>query len=174
LLRPSIIGASWREPVPGWVDNVSAAGSVFLTVGLGISTLLQGQPTGIGDLIPVDMVVSHVLASAVAISGRTGSLEIVHSTTSTLNPMKWRVACTVVPEYWRKHPPQNRVRDTRWSMVPHDQSFRLRWWLEYDLPSMAYDRFALATGSDRHRKQAAQLKRLTTASRQVLYYVEVC
>ena len=33
IVRPSIIGASWKEPFPGWVDTVSAAGALFLLGG---------------------------------------------------------------------------------------------------------------------------------------------
>lgn len=62
IFRPSIVGSSWKEPYPakythtctyihtwkepypGWVDNVSAAGAVFLTSGMGLLTILPGTP----------------------------------------------------------------------------------------------------------------------------------
>ena len=30
ILRPSIIGSAWKEPLIGWVDTVSAAGALYL------------------------------------------------------------------------------------------------------------------------------------------------
>ena len=34
ILRPTIIGCSWKEPFLGWVDTVSAAGALYLLGGL--------------------------------------------------------------------------------------------------------------------------------------------
>lgn len=34
ILRPTIIGSSWKEPFLGWVDTVSAAGALYLLGGL--------------------------------------------------------------------------------------------------------------------------------------------
>jgi len=36
IIRPSIVGCSYREPYPGWVDNISAAGAMVFFVGLGV------------------------------------------------------------------------------------------------------------------------------------------
>ncbi len=33
ILRPTIIGSSWKEPFIGWVDTVSAAGALYLLGG---------------------------------------------------------------------------------------------------------------------------------------------
>ena len=33
ILRPSIIGSAWKEPLIGWVDTVSAAGALYLLGG---------------------------------------------------------------------------------------------------------------------------------------------
>ena len=31
IIRPSMIGAAFKEPFPGWVDSISAATAVYLT-----------------------------------------------------------------------------------------------------------------------------------------------
>ena len=33
IVRPTIIGSSWRDPHMGWVDTVSAAGALYLLGG---------------------------------------------------------------------------------------------------------------------------------------------
>ena len=58
IVRPSIVGAAWREPCPGWVDVVSAALAVFLAGALGVVTVLPGRPRGVADIVPVDTVVN--------------------------------------------------------------------------------------------------------------------
>ena len=58
ILRPSIIGASLNEPVPGWTDSIGLAGGIFLIAGLGLLRELPGDKYNTGDLIPVDLVVN--------------------------------------------------------------------------------------------------------------------
>jgi len=55
-MRPSIIGASLEEPVPGWTDSITLAGGIFLIAGLGILRELPGDKNMIGDVVPVDVV----------------------------------------------------------------------------------------------------------------------
>lgn len=62
-MRPSIIGSSYRDPIQGWVDNVSAAGALFLLGGMGIVNYVRGNPNNIGDLIPVDYVTNYILVA---------------------------------------------------------------------------------------------------------------
>jgi fatty acyl-CoA reductase len=61
IIRPSIVGCSEKEPYPGWVDNVSAAGAMVFFVGLGIIRDGIGDYNKIGDVIPVDYVVNDTL-----------------------------------------------------------------------------------------------------------------
>ena len=49
ILRPSIIGASLEEPVPGWTDSIGLAGGIYLIAGLGILRELPGDKNMIGD-----------------------------------------------------------------------------------------------------------------------------
>jgi fatty acyl-CoA reductase len=61
IVRPSIIGASWKEPVPGWVDALTAAGGLILTAGLGVVRDVHGVPSNVADIVPVDFVVNTIL-----------------------------------------------------------------------------------------------------------------
>ena len=63
ILRPSIIGASLMEPVPGWTDSIGLAGGIFLIAGLGLLRELPGNKYNVGDLIPVDIVTNQVIVS---------------------------------------------------------------------------------------------------------------
>jgi fatty acyl-CoA reductase len=56
MFRPSVIGASYEEPFPGWTDSIGLAGGIFLLIGLGIMREAPGKETIIGDMIPVDFV----------------------------------------------------------------------------------------------------------------------
>ena len=61
MIRPSIIGASLEEPVPGWTDSITLAGGIFLIAGMGILRELPGDKNRIGDLVPVDIVANQIL-----------------------------------------------------------------------------------------------------------------
>ena len=56
IIRPSIIGASLEEPVPGWTDSIGLIGGIYLLAGLGILREVPGNATYIGDQVPVDIV----------------------------------------------------------------------------------------------------------------------
>jgi fatty acyl-CoA reductase len=34
IVRPSIIGSTWREPLPGWTDNMNGPTGIFVGVSL--------------------------------------------------------------------------------------------------------------------------------------------
>jgi len=71
IVRPSIVGASWKEPVPGWVDVISAAGAIYMSAGLGVLKMLPGKKDAIADLVPVDYVANTVIGAAAAISRKS-------------------------------------------------------------------------------------------------------
>lgn len=61
IVRPAIIGCSYRDPCPGWVDALTAAGGLFLTVGLGIVSEFLCHKGGVADVVPVDHVCSIII-----------------------------------------------------------------------------------------------------------------
>lgn len=69
IIRPAIVGCAWREPMPGWVDALTAAGGIFLTAGLGIMRELHCKGSNVADLVPVDYVVN----STIKLLHRTGT-----------------------------------------------------------------------------------------------------
>ncbi len=95
IVRPSIIGSSYREPHLGWVDNVSAAGALFLLGGIGIVNYVKGNPNNIGDLIPVDLVADFILIGAYYGALHGGS-HIFHCCSSEKNPVSWEFCSFIV------------------------------------------------------------------------------
>lgn len=81
ILRPAIIGAAVKEPVPGWTDTFSAAGGLSLAVGIGIVNYVKGNGNNIADLVPVDYVSNSIIVST-AMEANKPKLTVVHSGTS--------------------------------------------------------------------------------------------
>ncbi len=63
IVRPSIIGGAWTDPMPGWCDVISAAGAVYVACGYGMLKFLPGNPNNVADIVPVDTVVNAMLAA---------------------------------------------------------------------------------------------------------------
>ncbi|XP_075568146.1 fatty acyl-CoA reductase 1 isoform X7 [Pelecanus crispus] len=64
IIRPSIVGASWKEPFPGWVDNFNGPSGIFIAAGKGILRTIRASNSALADLVPVDVVVNMTLAAA--------------------------------------------------------------------------------------------------------------
>ena len=82
IVRPSIVGASWREPFPGWIDNFNGPTALFAAIGKGILRTMMGNFDSTADIIPVDIPVNLMIVSAwYTGSKRTKDLKIYNSTT---------------------------------------------------------------------------------------------
>ncbi|XP_075227902.1 fatty acyl-CoA reductase wat-like [Lycorma delicatula] len=94
IIRPSIITASNKEPVPGWIDNVYGPTGVFVGNATGVLRVAECDPHAIADIIPVDMVANIVIASAWNLDCRRkkDSIEyplIYNIVSNAQNPVTW-------------------------------------------------------------------------------------
>ncbi|KAK8730545.1 hypothetical protein OTU49_008058 [Cherax quadricarinatus] len=64
IIRPSIVCGSWREPVPGWVDNLFAFTGLLVGMGKGVLRSLYIKPGITLDFIPVDVPINLMIVSA--------------------------------------------------------------------------------------------------------------
>mmetsp|Transcript_12798 Transcript_12798/g.12709 ORF Transcript_12798/g.12709 Transcript_12798/m.12709 type:complete len:111 (+) Transcript_12798:570-902(+) len=61
ILRPSIIMSSKKEPYPGWIDSIAAAGGLTTMVGFGVINYLDMMNNARADVIPVDYVSNAII-----------------------------------------------------------------------------------------------------------------
>ncbi|KAI2648427.1 Fatty acyl-CoA reductase 1 [Labeo rohita] len=93
IIRPSIVGASWKEPFPGWIDNFNGPSGIFIAAGKGILRTMRASNNAVADLVPVDVVINTTLAAA-WYSGsqrhaRPRSMLVYNCTTGGINPFHW-------------------------------------------------------------------------------------
>ncbi|OMJ67192.1 hypothetical protein SteCoe_35719 [Stentor coeruleus] len=115
IVRPTIVGGSWEEPYPGWVDTVSAAGFLYLSLG-DIETIV-GNKNFIGDQIPVDYVANCAIVATVH-ACKVGKLPIMHINTSSRNPVLWKRCVKIVCEYWNNYPTNKYNGHCKLALVP--------------------------------------------------------
>uniref|UniRef100_A0A2K5YI13 Fatty acyl-CoA reductase n=1 Tax=Mandrillus leucophaeus TaxID=9568 RepID=A0A2K5YI13_MANLE len=109
IVRPSIVGASWKEPFPGWIDNFNGPSGLFIAAGKGILRTIRASNNALADLVPVDVVVNMSLAAA-WYSGvnRPRNIMVYNCTTGSTNPFHWgEVGCYVSHSF--KMNPLNQV-----------------------------------------------------------------
>ncbi|XP_075233637.1 fatty acyl-CoA reductase wat-like isoform X2 [Lycorma delicatula] len=93
IVRPSIITASNKEPVPGWIDNLYGLTGVLVGHESGFLRVMECDPHAVADIIPVDMVANIVIASAWNLDcKKKDSIEhplIYNIVSSAQNPITW-------------------------------------------------------------------------------------
>jgi fatty acyl-CoA reductase len=63
IVRPSIVGASWKEPFPGWIDNFNGPSGLMIACGMGLLRTMIGDPKAIADIVPVDIVANVIITA---------------------------------------------------------------------------------------------------------------
>ncbi|MEC7403193.1 MAG: HAD-IB family hydrolase [Actinomycetota bacterium] len=109
IVRPSIIESALAEPVPGWIRGFRMAEPVIAAYARGLLKEFPGVPEGVIDVIPVDLVVASILATAARgphISEQSGEHEpdIIQIASGSANPFKYGQMVDLVQAYFTKNP----------------------------------------------------------------------
>ena len=102
IVRPSIIESAVAEPVPGWIRGFRMADPVIISYAKGLLKEFPGVPEGIIDVIPVDLVVSSILA--VAARGPLGQPDVFHAASGARNPLRYRQLVDLVRAWFLENP----------------------------------------------------------------------
>nr|XP_018903111.1 PREDICTED: putative fatty acyl-CoA reductase CG5065 [Bemisia tabaci] len=90
IIRPSIVTASWREPIPGWVDNLNGPTGLLAGAGKGVLRSVLCHRNKVGDLIPVDIVVNLMITVAWSTATENSkTIKVYNCTSGSTNPIKW-------------------------------------------------------------------------------------
>jgi len=105
IVRPSTIGAAWKEPFAGWVEKSSGPCDLFIAAGRGYLRSMKGEGQSVLDIIPVDIVVNLLISSAWQ-KTNTGDekISIYHCTTGGLHPFRWSEMENFVTLYSKRIP----------------------------------------------------------------------
>jgi len=105
IVRPSIVGASWQGPFPGWVDNFNGPTGLFAAIGKGALRMMMGKRDGAADIIPVDTAINFFIAAAwYTAVAKPSTTMIYNCTTERLNTLHWGRLDKSCMEYFRKTP----------------------------------------------------------------------
>ena len=102
VVRPSIIESALAEPSPGWIRGFRMAEPVIISYGRGLLKEFPGIPEGIIDVIPVDLVVAAIIATAAA--GPAPDANVFQVATGNRNPLRYKMLVDLVREYFQANP----------------------------------------------------------------------
>jgi fatty acyl-CoA reductase len=60
IFRPSIVVSTWRDPVPGYIDNLYGPIGMMLAVGKGAARAMYCDQKSYGDFLPCDIAINGV------------------------------------------------------------------------------------------------------------------
>lgn len=133
IFRPSIICCSYLDPYPGWVDCVSAMGSIFVSTGMGVNELCRGTGRVVGDIIPVDFVANSIILCAYHYS-ESKELNVLQCGSSSLNPIQWRIAQYSMLWYYNTHTPKQSFFKPRFKFCKTKLEYDFLFYIKYTLP----------------------------------------
>ncbi|XP_060532693.1 fatty acyl-CoA reductase 1 [Cylas formicarius] len=61
ILRPSVVIPIWKEPLPGWTDNINGPTGLLIGAGKGVIRTMYCKQDSYADYVPVDITVNAML-----------------------------------------------------------------------------------------------------------------
>lgn len=151
IIRPAIVLPSFKEPVPGWMDAVSAGGPLTAMFVMGIWRCVPCDKYSRHDFIPLDIVANSIILGA-AYQAKKNSLNILHASSSHTNPIGVYEYSNNVFKYASKHPffpvfrqPRKRLDN----LSPN--AYAIRFYLENTLPAKLITKTSEILGGDQRK-----------------------
>ncbi|XP_065173081.1 putative fatty acyl-CoA reductase CG5065 [Atheta coriaria] len=107
LLRPSVVIPVWKDPLPGWTDNINGPTGLLIGAGKGVIRTMYCNSSGYADYLPVDIAVNGVLVASCDFL-KYGERNIYNLTSSAEYKISWEeiidigreVIATRIPLNW--------------------------------------------------------------------------
>ncbi|TNV85444.1 hypothetical protein FGO68_gene11996 [Halteria grandinella] len=159
ILRPSIIQAAIKEPLPGWTDTLSAAGGLGVVVAVGLLEYINSKEDNVADIVPVDYV-SNAIIVGTALEANKPGLSVCHSSTSHSNPITWGEFMKYGFDYFVTQPMSQQLFRPRLTFIQDQRFSNLLFYLRSTLPVLAMEKVSKIPGltSPAFKKNIAQLK----------------
>lgn len=173
IFRPSIVGATYQEPLRGWVDNVNGPTGLLAAIGKGVLRIMKGDQKATADIIPVDMACNMLIAVGWHTAQKsTDGVSVFNCTSGQLNNLAWGEVEKLSFEFLTKNPLQNVARypNPRFTKnwIWHDMNVVF----DHQLPAYVMDLYMWISGrrrmfvriQDKLRKAVSSLEFFTSNS----------
>lgn len=105
IVRPSVVTATYREPVPGYTDTVSAGGAISFPMLMGLTKNFFLKPGGNVEACPGDVCSNSILvACCYAASTPKPEFTIINACTSNVHKIEYSDFFPAAAPYLAYHP----------------------------------------------------------------------
>uniref|UniRef100_A0A8D0H5B4 Fatty acyl-CoA reductase n=1 Tax=Sphenodon punctatus TaxID=8508 RepID=A0A8D0H5B4_SPHPU len=147
IIRPSIVGASWHEPFPGWIDNYNGTSGIFIAAGKGILQTIKANIDAVADIIPVDVVINITLAAGwYTAVHRPKSMLVYNCTTGGTNPFCWGEMEDYVRSAFKRFPLDQPFRTPNAIITSNYLIYQYWITVRHKVPALLYDLYLRLTG----------------------------
>ncbi|GLH03062.1 Fatty acyl-CoA reductase [Gryllus bimaculatus] len=90
ILRPSVVIPIWKDPLPGWTDNINGPTGLLIGAGKGVIRTMYCNQKGYADFLPVDIAVNAIMICAwnfICCGDREHN--VIHLTSSSEYQVSW-------------------------------------------------------------------------------------
>lgn len=92
IFRPAIVIPTYLEPIQGWIDNMYGPTGIIIGVAAGLLRILQIHKENNAEIVPVDLCVNSLIATAYDIGINTYEEPPIYNyVTSPKNRITWEV-----------------------------------------------------------------------------------
>ncbi|KAH8420698.1 hypothetical protein KR222_001728 [Zaprionus bogoriensis] len=144
IVRPSIVTAAYREPYPGWIDNIQAISGIMMEIGKGGISSILGDKSLICDIIPVDFVVNAMIM--MVHKAQLGSISICNATSGVTNPISWQRLGELTMKWARIYPSKRMIMFPNFKYRRNPLKHELAVWLLHFVPAILMDLRTLLLG----------------------------
>ncbi|KAI4502949.1 hypothetical protein M0802_001993 [Mischocyttarus mexicanus] len=105
VARPSIVIASWKEPTPGWIDNINGPTGLMIGAGKGVIRTMLCNGDYLTDIMPCDIAVNSIIALAWHVGLEKPEKPIfMNVTESGENPISWNEIIEIGKKHTLNYP----------------------------------------------------------------------
>ncbi|NXK73567.1 FACR1 reductase, partial [Amazona guildingii] len=147
IIRPSIVGASWHEPFPGWIDNFNGTSGIFIAAGKGILRTVIANNEAVADMIPVDVAINLTLAAGwYTAVHRPKNMLVYNCTTGGINPFFWGEMEQYVMSTFKRNPLEQAFRTPNAHLTSNYLINQYWITVSHKAPAILYDLYMRLTG----------------------------
>ncbi|XP_022824114.1 putative fatty acyl-CoA reductase CG5065 [Spodoptera litura] len=105
IARPSIVTAAWKEPIPGWVDNLNGPTGIVIGSGKGVIRTMHCEPSFKADAISVDVVANAcILIAYVTGLDKPKETQVYNLTLSGVINLTWQEIIDLGEKWVNEYP----------------------------------------------------------------------
>uniref|UniRef100_A0A8C7E3Z9 Fatty acyl-CoA reductase n=1 Tax=Naja naja TaxID=35670 RepID=A0A8C7E3Z9_NAJNA len=174
IVRPSIVGASWQEPFPGWIDNFNGTSGLLAAGGKGILRTVKCNPAAIADIIPVDLAINLIIAAGwYTAVHRPKSPLIYNCTSGGLNPLSWGELQMNATTVYEKNPLEKPFRIPKAIMTSRKKPRMMKLFSRLDKTLNLLEYFTSNSWDWSYENTSMLLKELNSKDK-TLFYFDIC